>query len=226
MTSGKSRLPSVVARVVSLAAALASALLAGQALAAPATLESVLAGIARTAPATQAYVEVRQTRLLRRPAVSSGTLEYLGPGHLVKSTTAPRVERLEVDGNLARVSRGGSAVRTLDLARAPEVRALMAGLAGVIGGDPAAVRRTFEVTLRDDGRRQRLRLVPLAAEVRRKLTAIEVHVEAPPGAAASVTCVVVSEGQGATSSLLVGLAPGAAPARPDAAWLATRCPAP
>ena len=178
---------------------------------------TVVARIAVTPPAVRPFVEVRRTRLLRKPAVSSGRLELLGHGHLAKEVTRPRPQRLEIDGTVARVSLGGR-TREVDLAGAPDVRAVFTALGGVMEGNLDTIGTVFQIRAQEGPDGWLLQLTPTGKEIARRIVGISFV-----GKDRTLTCVVVAEPNG-TSTVTV-MAPGQpSPLAGNLdAWLAAHC---
>ena len=182
---------------------------------------NLLRKMAPKTPATHGFVEVRQSRLLRRPSISTGTLEYRGPGQLVKSVLKPVERRFEVDGTVARLSPGTGPVRNFDLGNVPELSAIFAGISGIMGGDEAAIRKVFNLSLEEHGSRWTLRMVPLDTKVLRRIRALEVR-----GNANGAQCIDVLEASGATSTMVLVDDHVAIPTTDPTAWLESKCTSP
>jgi hypothetical protein len=197
--------------LIALLAAPAAAMAAGDA-------GDLLRKMAPKTPATHAFVEVRQSRLLRRPSVSAGTLEYRGPGQLVKSVRKPLERRFEVDGTVARLSQGTGPVRNFDLGNVPELRAIFAGISGILGGDEAAIRKVFNLSLEERGSRWTLRMVPLDTKVLGRIRALEVR-----GNANGTQCIDVLEAGGTTSTMVLVDDHVAMPTTDPTAWVESKC---
>ena len=194
-------------------------MLAGPAVAAGDTdATAIIARIAVKAPATQSFIEVRRTRLLKRPVISAGQLEFLGRGHLAKEVKQPRRQRLEIDGAVARVSMSAGQTREFDLANAPDVRAVFTALGGVLGGDVSAIRSAFRMTARQGATDWLLELTPVGSDVAKRVTSISFH-----GRDALLACVVVTEPNGTVSTTV--MTSGQPIPRPSAMdeWLAAQC---
>jgi hypothetical protein len=182
-------------------------------------LDAQLAALARPAPATTRFVEVRHSRLLKRPLVTAGTLEYRGPGRLAKRVERPYVEATTIDGEDVRVERAGRAPRRLSLQRAPELRGLLASFGALLGGDRAALERHFTLTLSGDAARWSLTLVPKDPRAAKRIRAVVVD-----GAADAPRCIAVTEADGdASVTLLDAAVEPPLPAAPTRAALAARC---
>ncbi len=101
-----------------------------------------MARLAATPERRAAFRERRRFAALSMPLESVGTLSYR-QGHLEKITTWPQPERLEVNGDRLILTVGNDPPRVIDMARVPELRALIDAIRGPLLGDAAAVRRAF-----------------------------------------------------------------------------------
>lgn len=179
---------------------------------------TLLKRVSPKTPATHAFIEIRQSRLLRHPSLSAGTLEYRGPGQLIKSVHKPAERRFEVDGNVARLSQGSGAVRSFDLGSLPELQAIFAGISGIMGGDEAAIRKVFSLSVEERGNAWTLRLTPLDAKVSRRIGALEVR-----GNTSGTQCISVLEAGGVTSTMVLVDDSVAMPTSNPAAWVQAKC---
>lgn len=182
----------------------------------PSALDALLARIARPAPASVAYAEVRFSKLLTAPVVTSGRLEYTGADTLAKHVDAPYREDLYVERDEVRIERAGQATRRIPLQRAPELRGLLASFGALLGGNRAALERVFTLELvgaaaPGDATRAvgapatptggasawRLAMTPRDSRVRSRLKRVDVL-----GRADAPRCLTVLQGDGTTSTML------------------------
>jgi len=193
---------------------------AGNAAAAELTLETLVAALARDAQGERPFVEIRRSPLLLRPVISIGTLEFHGAERLVKSTTSPHRERLEVAGDTATVERENRRTRAIRLERVPELAAFLAGISGALNGDAEALRRSFEVRVETTACGWVLELQPREPAVRRRMDALRLsgHEET------RAECIVTMEANGAVSTMLLSREPEELPVEPDEDWIRTQCP--
>jgi len=163
--------------------------------------ERLIDRLARTAPARVAFVEARYSPLLRQPIVVSGELAYLGPTHLDRDVTAPYREHTTIRDGAVSIEREGEPSRTFALRRAPELRGLVAGFAGVFAGDSAAVKRSFAIAAKGAEDAWTLELTPLDPGTQRRLSRILVT-----GAAGEPRCLLVFGDRDAATVTLLGAA--------------------
>jgi len=163
--------------------------------------ERLIDRLARTAPASVGFVEARYSPLLRQPIVVSGELAYLGPTSLDRDVTAPYREHTAIRDGSVSIEREGEQPRTFALRRAPELRGLVAGFAGVFAGDSAAVKRSFTIDARGAEDAWTLELTPLDPGTQRRVSRILVT-----GAADEPRCLMVFGEREATTVTLLGAA--------------------
>ena len=141
---------------------LALALLAGGAGAdepAAPTLEALMAGMAQTSGVEARFVERKQIALLTEPIETRGTLVFLPPDRMVRTTTEPSHSRLVIAGEhfSFRDAAGGQAV---DLSANPLAREFVANFIVLFNGDLARLRERYEPELSTSGERWSLALRP------------------------------------------------------------------
>jgi len=193
--------------------------LSGAAWGAASELDSLLAALARPAPASTAFVEAHFSSLLTRPLVVSGTLEYLGPDALARNVQRPYRERSEIRGDTATVERAGERAQSFSLDRAPEMRGLLASFTDLLGGNRAALERSFRLDLHGSRRDWTLGLTPRDPRILERIRSIIVN-----GRGAEPRCLTTFQANDDTTiMLLADAASTALPAAPDRAWFDERC---
>ena len=170
-------------------------------------------------PARTVYTEVRFARLLKTPLVVYGELEYAGADKLGKTVTAPYRESLSIADGQVVLRRDGRAERKFALDRAPELAALLSGFSALLGGDAAAVQRSFALQLAENGAKWTLTMTPSDPALGKHLRDMIVD-----GADAEPRCFTLHESNGETSTMLIGaLADAKLPAVPTPAELTELC---
>jgi outer membrane lipoprotein-sorting protein len=131
--------------------------------------------LARIPELRATFHEEKRLAALDRPLESEGRLLYLRPGHLEKITTAPRPERLVVDGETLTVSLGDEPPQVVSLEERPDLQALVDAVRGPLSGNLAILRRHYGV--RAEGRREawRLTLQPTDPNVLRLLQSVTIE---------------------------------------------------
>ncbi|HEY9183452.1 MAG TPA: LolA-related protein [Gammaproteobacteria bacterium] len=160
----------------------------------------LIARLAREPPTTVAFVEVRFSSLLVEPLVVGGELDYESGKTLRRRVETPYRETTTISGDTVRVERDGES-RTLALRRAPELRGLLMGMVGLLGGDAAFLNQHFAITAIGDEATWQLDLAPTDDRVRQRLRAITAT-----GIAVEPRCFVIHDTQGGASVMLLGAA--------------------
>lgn len=111
----------------------------------PLDLEALMARMAAVPERRESFREERRLAALQFPLVMTGTLRYRRPARLEKLTETPQPESLVVDGDRVELTPGNEPTQFLDLARTPELRALVDAIRAPLSGDLAALRRSFAV---------------------------------------------------------------------------------
>lgn len=210
-------------RLSLLGAALAAGWLAPAACRAALDVDTLLQSLARPAPAMTPFVEVRYSKLLDRPLIAKGVLEYRGDGTggstLVREVQSPFRERTEIRGETVSIQRAGKPPRRFSLKRAPELRSLLAGFTAVLGGSRASLEQDFHLTLAGETGHWTLTLTPRSDRVGKHVRDILVkgHGDEP-------RCIVVTQPEKPSSVMLLGQVAGVAlPPAVDRAWLERLC---
>ena len=187
----------------------------------------ILDKLARPAPMRTAFVELRESRLLKNPLRLSG--EYRRPTDdvLVREVRAPYAETTTIRAGEATIARAGKSPRTFSLSRAPELAGLQGGFGALLSGDRDQLAEHYEVAADGTRRQWILTLVPKQAELATQVRDIVLY-----GRGAELRCIetrpATPAGQPAADvqrTLLAGAA-RAADAVVDADALAALCHAP
>ena len=148
------------------------------------TTDWILDRLARPAPMRTAFVELRESRLLKHPLRLSG--EYRRPANdvLVREVRAPYAETTTIRAGEATISRDGKSPRTFSLSRAPELAGLQASFGALLSGDRERLGTYY--TLGSEGTRQdwTLTLVPRQADLAGQVRDIILH-----GRGAELRCI-------------------------------------
>jgi hypothetical protein len=110
----------------------------------------ILRALARPAPMRTAFVEVRDSPLLKQPLRLSG--EYRRPSNdtLVREVRAPYREITTLRAGEASIARDGKPPRTFSLSRVPELAGLQSSFGALLAGDRAQIERVYRVGAQKD----------------------------------------------------------------------------
>lgn len=143
----------------------------------PTTVEPawILAKIARPAPSRTAFVELRDSKLLKAPLRITGEYRHPDASTLVREVRTPYAETTTIRAGEAVIERTGKTPRKVSLARVPELAALQASFGALLAGDRAQLEQHYSV--HSEGTRQhwRLALTPTDAALARRVRAIVLH---------------------------------------------------
>ena len=180
---------------------------------------ALIAGLARSAPASIAFAEARFSSLLREPLIVSGELSYHGPANLERRVTQPYRETTAIRGDSVSVEREGEEARTFALQRAPELKGFLGAFGSLLAGDAPALMKAFEIAASGDDASWKLELTPIDSRARRRLRAIVIH-----GSGVEPRCFATLDTQGGGSVMLVGTAAaGPGPAASSLDGLLAHC---
>jgi hypothetical protein len=138
-------------------------------------LDALMARMAGVAERRAAFREEKRLAALTEPLVSTGRLHYLRLALLEKITEAPTREILRIDGERVEMQSGEDAPKTLDLAAAPELRALVDAVRAPLAGDLATLRRDFVVGCAGTPEAWAIELTPADARLGRFLRLIRLE---------------------------------------------------
>jgi outer membrane lipoprotein-sorting protein len=151
---------------VKLASACASALISlPLALAAqtPVTSAEILQRVSAAVAPEVEFREVRTTRLLKSPLVSSGQLRYAATGRLERNTQQPFMETVVIDGMQVTIDRAGTTTELSLIAGTP-LAAMVQTLRAVLGGQVDELDVLYRTTARGSLDRWTLSLEPRTSD--------------------------------------------------------------
>jgi len=140
-----------------------------EAVGSPADSAWVLRQLARPAPMRTAFVELRDSPLLKAPLRISGEYRRPDDATLVREVQSPYAETTTIRAGQATIARGARS-RSFSLARVPELAGLQASFGALLAGDRAMLERAYRIDTAGTRQHWTLTLVPrdaaLAAKVR------------------------------------------------------------
>ena len=179
----------------------------------------ILDKLARPAPMRTAFVELRESRLLKNPLRLSG--EYRRPADdvLVREVRVPYAETTTIRTGEATIARAGKAPRTFSLSRAPELAALQASFGALLSGDRGELAEHYTISSNGTRGHWTLTLVPKRAELAAQVRDIVLH-----GRGAELRCIETrTPGNEQPQRTLLASAAHAAAERVDTAGVAALC---
>jgi Outer membrane lipoprotein carrier protein LolA-like len=108
-------------------------------------LDDLMAHLAQASQRRGTFVEEKSFPALAQPLRSTGHLAYVRPSYLEKITIEPQPERLVVEGDQLFIDTGNGRPRKLELGDQPEISALIDTIRGVLSGDLATLRQSYDM---------------------------------------------------------------------------------
>lgn len=179
---------------------------------------AVLQAVARPAPSSTAFVEVRQSAMLRQPLRIEGEYRRQLDGSLVRQVRSPYAETTTLADGEAVIERQGRAPRRIALQQVPELAAIQAGFGALLAGDMALLQKTYQVQSAGTAAAWTLRLVPRDRRLARSLSRIELH-----GRDGELLCVESHPARGEPQRTLMAAAAASAAGVEDMQALAALC---
>lgn len=163
------------------------------------------------------FVELRGSRLLKKPLRIEG--EYARPANdtLVREVRTPYVETSTIRAGSVTIRRGASS-HTYSLDRAPQLAGLQNSFGALLSGDRAQLERAFRIDSNGTRERWTLHLAPKDARMAAYVRDIALH-----GRGAELRCIETQPVKGDLQRTLLAGAAVAAAGVDDAARLATLC---
>lgn len=199
-------------------AMLSLVLFAGSAAAQTADSAWILKALARPAPMRTAFVEVRESPLLKQSLRLSGEYHRPREDTLVREVRVPYAETTTLRAGEATIVRAGKAPRTFSLSRAPELASLQNSFGALLAGDRARIERVYNLTAQGERTRWTLTLVP-----KDKALAVRVRDIILYGQGAELRCIETRPVKGTLQRTLLASAALAVKADKDANALQALC---
>ena len=176
--------------------------------------DALLRALARPAPAATAFVEVRDSPMLKAPLRLSGEYRRPDADTLVREVRAPYAETTTLRGGEATLERAGKPPRTFALSRAPELASLQSSFGALLAGDTAALHAHYRIEASGTRERWVLQLVPRDAKLAARLRNLRLH-----GRGDELRCIETMPAKGEVQRTLMGAAAQAAAEGADLAAL-------
>ncbi|TZF87861.1 LolA-related protein, partial [Cognatilysobacter lacus] len=177
----------------------------------------ILAKLARPAPMRTQFVELRGSRLLKKPLRIEG--DYARPANdtLVRQVRAPYAETSTIRAGSVTIQRGTSA-HTYSLDRAPQLAGLQNSFGALLSGDRSQLERAFRIDSEGSREHWTLHLTPKDARMSAYVRALTLF-----GRGAELRCIETTPAKGDLQRTLLAGAAVSAAGIDDATRLATLC---
>jgi hypothetical protein len=180
----------------------------------------VLRQLARPAPMHTAFVELRDSPLLKAPLRISGEYRRPDDATLVREVQSPYAETTTIRDGQATIARGTRS-RSFSLARVPELAGLQASFGALLAGDRATLERHYRIDATGTRQHWMLTLVPRDAALAAKVRDIVMH-----GRGSELRCIETEPARGSEAQrTLLASAARAAMGIADGKALADLCSA-
>jgi Outer membrane lipoprotein carrier protein LolA-like len=136
-------------------------------------LTQVTALLARNRSGQARFTEERIVGGLDLPLHAAGTLSFIAPDRFTRTTTEPRAESMEVQGNQLLLKRGGR-TRQMAVDAIPELMALIEAVRGTLTGNAALLRSVFNTRVEGNAARWTLTLVPRDAKLAQQVRELKI----------------------------------------------------
>jgi hypothetical protein len=179
----------------------------------------ILARLERPAPMRTAFVEVRDSPLLRAPLRIAGEYRRPDADTLVREVRAPYAETTTIRAGTVQIARPGKSTRSFALSRAPELAGLGASFGALLSGDRRQLEQHYRIASRGSRQHWTLTLTPVDPAFRQKVRDITLY-----GRGAELRCIETTPAtQGEVQRTLLAGAAHAATDVTTSAGLATLC---
>jgi hypothetical protein len=178
----------------------------------------VLRQLAQPAPSRTAFVELRDSPMLKAPLRIGGEYRRPDDATLVREVQSPYAETTTIRDGQATIVRGTRS-RSFSLARVPELAGLQASFGALLAGDRAMLEQHYRIDVEGTRQHWNLTLVPRDAALAAKVRDIVLR-----GRGAELRCIETHPARaGETQRTLLASAARAADGVADAEALAALC---
>ena len=169
-------------------------------------------------PARTSFVELRGSRLLKKPLRLEGEYRRPGADTLVREVTAPYAETTTIRAGEVEIARAGKAPRRFSLARVPELAGLQSSFGALLSGDRKSLEAHYYLATQGTRQRWTMTLTPRHAPMRETLQTITLY-----GRGAELRCIETQPARGDAQRTLLAGAARAAGNQSSPGALATLC---
>jgi hypothetical protein len=137
------------------------------------SLDALFAMLARSPGFFARFHEEKQIALLIAPLKNEGTIHFDRARGLARHTTAPQKQSVLLSGSTLTLW-DGTKTETVPLQSSAPLRALAQSFALLLAADRAGLEKSFALSFQAQGQGWHLSLVPLAADLKKLVTQVEV----------------------------------------------------
>jgi hypothetical protein len=162
-------------------------------------LQQLMQSLRQVKTSTAYFSERKELRMLNEPLMSSGTLNYVAPDKLQKTTLLPKLERLSIERDKLTIERSDNGEnRTVSLGDFPEIGAFVESIRATLAGDLSALERYYAIRLEGDAGEWQMVLEPKEKRLRELVKSIRIA-----GRGTSIRSIVSEQGDGDRSEMSI-----------------------
>jgi hypothetical protein len=178
----------------------------------------ILGRLAQPAPMRTSFVELRASKLLKKPLRLQGEYRRPDEATLMREVTAPYKETTTIRAGEVEIARAGKPPRHFSLSRVPELVGLQASFGALLAGDRKLLEQHYQLDTQGTRQRWTMTLIPRDAGLAKKLQAITLY-----GRGSELRCIETEPARGETQRTLLASAARSAEGVTSAGVLATLC---
>jgi len=162
---------------------------------------ALVRALARPAPSETAFVEIRDSALLKQPLQVSGHYRRPDRDTLVREVDAPYRETTTLAGGQAVIAREGKPEQRYSLARVPELAGVQSSFGALLDGDAATLQQQYELSAQGTPAHWTLRMQPRDPGLRKRVLAVRLY-----GDGSELRCIATEPARGQVQRTLLGAA--------------------
>jgi hypothetical protein len=136
-------------------------------------LPQLMQGLAQTRAGTANFTERQTSPVLSAPLLSSGTLRFVAPDYLRKTTVSPAPENFTLDHDQITLT-GGSGTRVFQIGQDPRIAGMVEAIRSTLTGNLPVLQQFYTLSVTGDASAWRLLLLPKAAPLNHFLRAVTI----------------------------------------------------
>jgi len=158
-------------------------------------LPQLMQSLAQTPSGTAHFTERQTSPVLSAPLTSSGTLSFISPNYLRKTTNAPAQEVFTLDHDQVTLT-GDSGTHVFQITQDPRIAGMVEAIRSTLTGDLPTLQQYYTVTLSGDSSNWQLHLLPKGDALTRFLRAVTIT-----GTANHITIIDTASADGSDSRM-------------------------
>ncbi len=160
-------------------------------------LPQLMQSLAQTRSGTAHFTERQTSPVLSAPLICAGTLSFVAPDYLRKTTTSPAQEIFTLDHDQVTLT-GGSGTHVFQINQDQRIAGMVEAIRSTLTGDLPRLQQYYTVTLNGDSSNWELHLLPKGDTLTRFLRAITIS-----GSANHITTIDTASADGSDSRMSI-----------------------